>query len=155
MTEQIKDIIERMEAIFGELGYYIFDKEETGETYEGSFKKNDHYLGTIYIESESNFIEFANTFTFDIAEESFFKKHLEPMLDICYENGCYFNILEDEEEIHFHVFSKIYFSGLNVESLEDTLEDFIACNQELELIFEIEEGETNIDSEDMDRENLE
>ena len=55
MIEQIKDIIERMEAIFGELGYYIYDKEETDETYEGSFKKNDHYLGTIYIENESNF----------------------------------------------------------------------------------------------------
>ena len=77
------------------------------------------------------------------------------MLDICYENGCYFNIVEDEEEIHFHVFSKIYYSGLNVESLEDTLEDFISCNQELELIFEIEEGDTNIDSEDIDKDNLE
>ena len=43
MIDQIKDIIERMEAIFGELGYYTFDKEETDETYEGSFKKNDHY----------------------------------------------------------------------------------------------------------------
>jgi hypothetical protein len=153
MTERTRDIIERVEAIFGELGYTVYDKEETDEAYEGSFKKNDQFLGTIYIENDSNFIEFANTLTFDIAEESFFKKHLEPMLDICYENGCYFNILEDEDEINFHVFSKIYFSGLNVESLEDTLEDFNACNQELELIFEIEEGDSNIDSEDIDQDN--
>jgi hypothetical protein len=49
------------------------------------------------------------------------------------------------------VFSKLYFSGLNVESLGDTLEDFIDCAQELEVLFEMEEGEEGKDSEEADR----
>ena len=48
------------------------------------------------------------------------------------------------------VFTKMYFSGFNVESLGDTLEDFIACNQELALMFDLEEDEDYSDSDTSD-----
>lgn len=146
----MKEIIERTETIFSELGYDIFDSEQSEDMYQASFGKGTKFNGSFFIENDSDFIELAYTYTFDNNEERFLRDHLESMLDICYEYGCYFNVLKGEDEIHFSVFSKLYFSGFNVESLGDTLEDFTACNQELTLMFELEEGNNCSDSEDAD-----
>ena len=127
----MKDLIERVETIFSELGYNLFDKEETDDLYQASFGKDDEVYGTFFIENDSNFLEIANTYTFESDEEDFLRDNLEEMMNICYEYGNYFNIVKDEDEIDFSVFSKLYYSGLNLESLEDTLEDFIDCNREL------------------------
>jgi len=127
----MKDLIERVETIFSELGYNLFDKEETDELYQASFGKDDEVYGTFFIENDNNFLEIANTYTFESNEEDFLREHLEDMMNICYEYGNYFNIVKEEDEIDFSVFAKLYYSGLNLESLEDTLEDFIDCNREL------------------------
>jgi len=145
----MKEFIERTETIFSELGYEVFDKEHSEDMYQASFGQNGKFNGSLFIEKESNFIEFAYTYTFDNDEEKFLREHLESMLDICYEYGCYFNILKANGKIHFSVFSKLYFSGFNVESLSDTLEDFISCNQELVLMFALDEDEYT-DSEDVE-----
>jgi hypothetical protein len=147
----MREIIERVEAILSELGYDISEREESEDVYQASFNKGGKYIGSYFVERNSNFLELAYTFTFDLDEEGYLRDELESMLDICYEYGSYFSILKGENEIHFSVFSKLYFSGLNVESLGDTLEDFIDCAQELEVLFEMEEGEEGKDSEEADR----
>jgi len=134
----MKEIIERIETIFSELGYDVVDREESEELYQSSFIKDGEIAGSIFIENNSNFLEIAYSYTFDIHEEEFLKDHLESMMNICYEYGNYFNIMKSDDEINFSIFAKLYFSGLNVESLQDTLEDFNACNRELALIFELE-----------------
>jgi hypothetical protein len=147
----MKDFIERAETIFSELGYDISEREESEDVYQSSFGKGGKYNGSFFIEKNGNFIELAYTFTFDLDEGSYLKDELDSLMDICYEYGCYFSILKGEDEIHFSVFSKLYFSGLNVESLGDTLEDFIDCTNELAVLFEMEEGEEGKDSEEADR----
>lgn len=144
------ELIERVETIFSELGYDVFDREETDEMYQASFGKDQRFHGSFFIDDGNNFLELAFTYTFDIEEETFLKEHFEPMVDICYEYGSYFNILKGDDEINFTVFAKLYFSGLNVESLGDTLEDFTVCNQELVHVFELEEVDHNSDLEDAD-----
>jgi hypothetical protein len=146
----MKDIIERAETIFSELGYDICEREESEDVYQSSFGKGGKYSGSFFIEKNGNFIELAYTFTFDLDEESYLKDELDSLMDICYEYGCYFSILKGDNEIHFSVFSKLYFSGLNVESLGDALEDFIDCTRELAVLFEMEEGEEEKDSEEAD-----
>jgi hypothetical protein len=152
MESVMQEFIERTEIIFSELGYDVFDREHNEDMFQASFGKNGKFDGSFFIEKESNFIEFAYTYTFDNDEERFLRDHLESMLDICYEYGCYFNILKADGEIHFSVFTKIYFSGFNLESLSDTLEDFTACIQELAITFDLEEEEEeenrHLDSED-------
>jgi hypothetical protein len=138
----MKDLIERIEAICGELGFSIIDREESEELYQSSLLKNDEISGSLFVEKNSNFLEIAYTYTFDIDEENFLKSHLESMMNICYEYGSYFNIMKGEDEINFSIFTKLYFSGLNVESMQDTLDDFIACNHEIIEIFGLDEEES-------------
>lgn len=135
----MKDIIERIETIFSELGYEVVDREESEELYQASFVKDDEVAGSLFIEKNSNFLEIAYSYTFDIDEEDFLKDHLESMMNICYEYGNYFNITKNNDEINFSIFAKIYFSGINVESLQDTLDDFNACNREIIEVFGIDE----------------
>lgn len=143
----MKEHIERVETIFSELGFDIFDKENTESMYEASFGKNGDLIGSFFLEKESNFLELANSYVFNKEDETFLKEHLETMMNICYDYGNYFNITKDDGEINFSIFSKLYLSGLNVESLQDTLEDFIECNQELVSIFDEGDEENYQDSD--------
>jgi hypothetical protein len=138
----MRDLIERIETICSELGYTIIDREESEELYQSSFVKNDEIEGSLFVEKDSNFLEIAYTYTFDIEEEDFLKTHLETMMNICYEYGNYFNIMKGEDEINFSIFAKLYFSGLNVESMQDTFDDFIDCNHEIMEIFGTDEEES-------------
>ncbi len=146
MEDDIKELIETIETIFSELGYKIFDREETEDLYQASFSSNTEIGGSIFVEKESNFLELAYSYTFDIDEEDFLKEHLESMMNICYEYGNYFNIMKTDDEINFTIFTKLYFSGLNVESMQDTLDDFISCNHEIIEVFGIEEDEQYSDN---------
>jgi hypothetical protein len=138
----MKEIIERIEAICSELGFSIIDREESDELYQSSLMKDNEIEGSMFVEKNSNFLEIAYSYTFDIHEENLLKDHLESMMNICYEYGNYFNIMKGDDEINFSVFSKLYFSGLNVESMQDTLEDFTACNHEIMEVFGLDaEGE--------------
>jgi hypothetical protein len=138
----MKELIERIEAICSELGYKIIDRDESEELYQASFIKDEEIGGSLFIEKNSNFLEIAYSYSFDIDEENFLKDHLESMMNICYEYGNYFNIMKGDDEINFSIFSKLYFSGLNLESMQDTLEDFIACNHEIMEVFGLEEEES-------------
>jgi len=146
MEDDIRELIETIETIFSELGYKMFDREETEDLYQASFSSNSDIGGSIFVEKESNFLELAYSYTFNIDEEDFLKEHLESMMNICYEYGNYFNIMKTEDEINFTIFSKLYFSGLNVESMQDTLEDFISCNREIIEVFGIEEDDRYSDT---------
>jgi len=145
----MKDLIERIEAICSELGFRIIDREESEELYQSSLLQNDEICGSLFVEKDSNFLEIAYTYTFDVEEENFLKSHLESMMNICYEYGDYFNIMKGEDEINFSIFTKVYFSGLNVESMQDTLDDFIACNREIIEIFGLDEDESFSGFEDI------
>ena len=138
----MKDLIERIEAICSELGFRIIDREESEELYQSSLLQNDEICGSLFVEKDSNFLEIAYTYTFDVEEENFLKSHLESMMNICYEYGNYFNIMKGEDEINFSIFTKVYFSGLNVESMQDTFDEFIACNHEIIEIFGLDEDES-------------
>ena len=139
MEEEMKENVERVEAIFGEIGYDIFDRESTEDMYQASFGRDGEVTGSVFVEHDCNFLEIAYTYVFEREEEVFLRDHLESMMNICYEYGIYFNIAREEDEISFSIFSKLYFSGLNVESLHDTIEDFIVCNRELVSMFNVEE----------------
>lgn len=145
----MRDLIERIEAICSELGFSIIDREESEELYQSSLLKSEEICGSLFIEKNSNFLEIAYTYTFDNDEENFLKSHLESMMNICYEYGNYFNIMKGDDEINFSIFAKVYFSGLNVESMQDTLEDFIACNHEIIEIFGLDEDENFNDFDDV------
>lgn len=137
----MKELIDRVETICSELGYEIIDREESDELYQASFVKSNEIGGSFIIEKDSNFLEIASSYSFDADEENLLKEHLESIMNICYEYGSYFSITKDRDEINLSVFSKIYFSGLNVESLQDTLEDFTACNHEIIELFGIDEDD--------------
>ncbi len=146
MEDDIRELIETIETIYSELGYKIFDREETEDLYQASFSSNSEIGGSVFVEKESNFLELAYSYTFDIDEEDFLKEHLESMMNICYEYGNYFNIMKTDDEINFTIFAKLYFSGLNVESMQDTLDDFISCNHEIIEVFGIEEDDRYSDT---------
>ena len=100
----MKDLIERIEAICSELGFRVIDREESEELYQSSLLQNDEICGSLFVEKDSNFLEIAYTYTFDVEEENFLKSHLESMMNICYEYGDYFNIMKGEDEINFSIF---------------------------------------------------
>jgi len=146
----MKELIERVETICSELGYDIIDREESEDLYQSSFTREGEIEGSLFIEKNSNFLEIAYSYSFDFDEEGFLKDHLESMMNICYEFGNYFNILKTDDEINFSVFSKLYFSGLNLESMLDMLDDFLACNHEIIEMFDTEKDDHYSDLEDID-----
>lgn len=146
----MKEMIDRVETICSELGYDIIDREESDEIYQASFVKSDEIGGSILIEKDSNFLEIASSYSFDVGEESLLKEHIESIINICYEYGNYFSITKGDEDITLSIFSKIYFSGLNVESLQDTFEDFTACNHEIIELFGLEEDDQHSEMDGMD-----
>lgn len=141
MEDDMKDKVERVEAIFGELGYDTFDRETTEDMYQASFGKDGDVTGSVFIETDCNFLEIAYTYVFEREEETFLREHLESMMNVCYEYGIYFNVAREEDEISFSIFSKLYFSGFNVESLHDTIVDFVVCSSELFSMFNVEEDD--------------
>jgi len=141
MEDNMKDKVARVEAIFGELGYDTFDREATEDMYQASFGKDGDVTGSVFIENDCNFLEIAYTYVFEREEENFLREHLESMMNVCYEYGIYFNVAREEDEINFSIFSKLYFSGFNVESLHDTIVDFVVCSSELFSMFNVEEDD--------------
>jgi len=147
----MKDLVNRVEAIFGELGFKVYDVESDEEIYEASFSRDNHFYGYLFIEKDNNFLELGYSYSFDIRDEELLRKNIEEIMNICYKYGSYFNVVKDEDEISLSVFSKIYYSGLNVESLEDTLDDFISCNEEISAVFDLHEenGDEGLSSEEI------
>jgi hypothetical protein len=146
----LEERIKRCRVLFKELGYELEEEEIERESFMASFEKNDTINGSIYIDSESKFLEIGYTFTFSKAMSSFLKDKLEDMLEICYEFGCYTYIEKNKEEVSFSVFTKIYFSGLNYYALKNSLMDYNKC---VEILTELLDIEINPSESDENNEN--
>ncbi len=136
--QQLSERIRRTKILFKELGCKIVGGKNTGDVYTAGFDNKAGIHGGFYIDKESKFLEIVYTFSFSLSMHEFIKERLEKMLSICYEYGCYINIQNDNTEILFSVFTKLYFSGLNYYSLKDSLKDFTQCVSILTEIIDIE-----------------
>ncbi|ORC34487.1 hypothetical protein B4O97_12660 [Marispirochaeta aestuarii] len=125
-SKLMRERIQRVNVLFKELGYEVFDNSGDEASYIAGFEGGDGAAGEFYIDMDNKFLEIAYTFAFPPETSEFLQRRLVEMLKICYEFGCYINISK-EEEISFSVFSKIYFAGLNFYSLKETLKDFNLC----------------------------
>ncbi len=125
-SKLMRERIQRVNVLYKELGYEIFDNSGDEASYIASFEGKDGAAGEFYIDVDNKFLEVAYTFSFPLEVSEFIQRRLVDMLKICYEFGCYLNITK-EEEIGFSIFSKIYFAGLNFYSLKETMKDFNRC----------------------------
>ena len=123
----MKERIRRVRVLFKELGCQLFDGEMFDECYSAGFSDKQGFHSGFYIDNDSRFLELVFTFTFSNQLGSYIQGKIEEMILICYEYGCYMNINKEKEEIDFSVFSKVYYAGLNYNSLKETLSDFKAC----------------------------
>ncbi len=138
-SKLMKERIRRVRVLFKELGYDLFEGERQEETYTASFEQGDSFQGGFYIDSDNKFLEIAYTFTFSPKLAAIVQQKLEEMLKVCYEYGCYLNIQKEENgDISFSIFSKVYFAGLNYYSLRETLKDFQESIEALKELIEIE-----------------
>ena len=136
--QQLVEKIRRTKVLFKELGCKIIGGKNTEGVYTAGFDNKSGIHGGFFIDKESKFLEIVYTFSFSLSMHEFIKERLEQMLSICYECGCYINIQNNESEILFSVFTKLYFSGLNYYSLKDSLRDFTKCVSILTEIIDIE-----------------
>ena len=125
-SKLMRERIQRVNVLFKELGYEIYDNSGDEASYIAGFEGKEGAGGEFYIDVDNKFLEVAYTFSFPLEVSEFIQRRLVDMLKLCYEFGCYVNITK-EEEISFSVFSKIYFAGLNFYSLKETLKDFNLC----------------------------
>lgn len=139
----MQERVRRVRVLFKELGYRIHEPDRTSDMYSAGFQDRDDLQGGFFIDSDSAFLEIAYTFSFSSSMANYVRDRLEEMLRVSYEYGCYFNIQTSVEEIAFSVFTKIYYSGLNYRSLEDTLREFKQCVASVTDLLEIDEGEAD------------
>jgi len=124
----MKERIRRTEVLFRELGCELFDEEQLDESYSCAFLTTSGLQGFFYIERDSRFLEVAYNFAFSPQLSSFLQRRMSEILEACFEYGCYMNTYADEHAVGVSLFSKIYFSGLNYNSLKETLIDFYRCS---------------------------
>ncbi len=137
----MKERIRRVRVLFKELGYNFKESEIHENSYSAGFEYKEEFIGGIYIDKDSKFMEIAFSFSFSSHLGSFIQNKLEDMLRTCYEFGCYLNLFNAEEEIAFSVFSKIYYVGLNFYSLKETIKDFQLCVDSIKDIIKFEDDE--------------
>jgi hypothetical protein len=127
----LEERIQRVKVLLKELGYTLVDEDHTDEVFTCELKKNNGFLGGLYIDTSNRFLEIAYSFSFSYTLLTYLKSRIENMLAICYNYGCYFNITKDTENFFFSVYTKIYYSGLSYHSLRDTLREFFMCIQDV------------------------
>ncbi|TFG62839.1 MAG: hypothetical protein E4H36_07080 [Spirochaetales bacterium] len=133
----MKERIKRVKILFKELGYRVYDGDQSEDTYSAGIDDKQGFQSGFFIDNDSRFLELAFTFSFSIKLGAFIQQKLEDLLKICYEYGCYLNIFKNRDEIAVSVFSKLYFAGLNYYALRNTLEDFRLCIEALKELFDI------------------
>ncbi len=138
-SKLMRERIRRVRILFKELGYDILDSEREEDSYSAGFENDQGLQGGFFIDTDSKFLEIAFSFSFSVALNDYIKAHLEDMLKIAYEYGCYINIQKNEREITFSVFTKIYYSGLTYYALKYTLQDFRFCVESLKDLLAIQE----------------
>lgn len=137
-TEVMKERIRRIDVLFKEIGFELTDKEESSDAFSASFEDDEGITGAVFIDKVSKYLEIIYTFTFGLDSINYIKGNLNTFTRVCYEYGCYYTVGNQYPEISLSVFSKIYFSGLNYESLQDTLDDFADCVESLQEVLEVE-----------------
>ncbi len=130
--------IRRVRVLFRELGYKTAAAERTDESYSATFSGPGRAEGGVFIDRESRFLEIGYTFSFSPSLSLFVKERFEDIMRCAYEYGCYSNILAGRNEIVLSVFTKIYFSGLNYQSLRESLADFNRCVEAITEIVDID-----------------
>jgi hypothetical protein len=123
----MRERIRRAGVLFRELGYELFQGTEEGGIYEASFQDKRGFQAFYSIDRQNRFLELIYTFSFSENLAGFIKAKMEEIVSICYETGCYMSFEQGDSNLGFSIFSKIYFSGLNYESLRDCLADFKDC----------------------------
>jgi hypothetical protein len=127
MRNKLDERILRTRVLFNELGYTIQNEEQYEDIFTCEIQNEKEFLGGVYIDKNSRFIEIAYTYSFSLKTISFLKSRIEEILRICYEFGSYCNFIEVENEILFSIYTKLYYTGLNYYSLRDTIRDFRKC----------------------------
>jgi|SRR6056297_145047 len=124
----MKERIRRVQVLFRELGYELFDEERLEESYSTAFVHANGLQGMYFIEKENRFLEVVYNLTFSPQLAPFIQSKMPDVFETCFEYGCYMSTFSDEYAINISLFSKIYFSGLNYYSLKDTMSDFYSCS---------------------------
>lgn len=127
MKNKLDERIQRTTILFKELGYTIQNEEQLDDIFTCDVRNDREFLGGIYIDKNSRFLEIAYTYSFSMKTISFLKSRIEDILKICYEFGSYCNFIEVDNEILFSIYTKVYYTGLNYYSLRDTLRDLKRC----------------------------
>ena len=140
-SKLMKERIRRVRVLFRELGYDVVEGERSEATFAAAFEDDDGFRGGFFIDRDNKFLELAFTFSFSPELGDFIQGRLVEMLKICYEFGCYLNIQNNEDEIEFSVFSKIYYAGLNYYALKETIRDFVACVDSIKEVVDLHQEE--------------
>jgi hypothetical protein len=143
----LEERIRRVKVLFTELGYRVERDDVSAGGFTATFRNRSGIQGGVYVDEDSRFLELGYTFTFSSSLSEFLKTRLESMIRVCYEYGCYLNIQNTKREIAFSIFTKIYFSGLNYDSLKDSLRDFRTCAKLLTSVLDISLDEEGAEGE--------
>ena len=136
-SKLMKERIRRVRILFRELGYEIVEGEQSEDSFSAAYENDEGFLGGFFIDEDNKFLEVAFTFSFSSELGAYVQERLDEMLKICYEFGCYLNVLKEDSEIEFSVYSKVYYAGLNYYSLRETLRDFQACVESLKEVINL------------------
>ena len=127
MKNKLQERIHRARLLFKELQFTIHNEEQHDDVFTCEVQNDSDFIGGIYIDNNSRFLEITYTFSFSIKSITYLKSKIEEILRICYEFGSYCNFIEIDDEILFSIYTKVYYTGLNYYSLRDTLRDFRKC----------------------------
>ncbi|MBN2531933.1 MAG: hypothetical protein JXB88_03520 [Spirochaetales bacterium] len=138
MKNKLEERIQRVRILFKELGYSAMNEEQHDDMFTCEIQNDTDFLGGIYIDRNSRFLEIAYTYSFSVNTISFLKSRIEDILRICYEYGSYCNFIEIDDEILFSIYTKVYYTGINYYSLRDTLNDFKKCISNVTRILDLD-----------------
>lgn len=138
MKNKLEERIQRVRILFKELGYSTLNEEQHDDMFTCEIQSDTIFLGGIYIDRKSRFLEIAYTYSFSLKTLSFLKSRIEDILRICYEFGSYCNFIEIDDELLFSIYTKVYYTGINYYSLRDTLKDFRKCIGNISRILDLD-----------------
>ena len=135
----LEERIRRVTVLFKELGVEVTENERSEGAFTAAFDDSTGMNGGFCIDEDSRFLEIGYTFSLSLSMAEYLRERLEEMLRIAYEYGCYINIEHTRSEIHFSLFTKIYYTGLSYYSLRDSLRDFKRCVEQTTQLLDINE----------------
>jgi len=136
-SQVMKERIQLAYILCKKLGMQFENADDQEDMYTADITEPDGFSTAILIDSETNFLEIMYSFLFSESMFRYIKNCLRDINSICYEYGCYTYYQVVEGEIMISVFSKIYYSGLNYNSLQDTLQDFKYCIESMKEVVDV------------------